>query len=229
MVITLTTRSGSKQFSMSKIARYIALILLSIVIGYFVISNWLWVKTTDNLLELEKTHQNLNGQYTALLGTQQKNEQELTQLENVLASIVQQRDKLAFENARIELLKNTISSITSERDELKLVAVNMPTLKSSLNQTQEERDKLRIENLEIQKLNTSLGGDLSVLDKSLDELERMLNLKQPISSNEDRFQRVSTLTKQRIFLLNSIPNGLPIKAIRVSDGYGMRYHPIKKV
>ncbi|MFT5707492.1 MAG: murein DD-endopeptidase MepM/ murein hydrolase activator NlpD [Oceanospirillaceae bacterium] len=50
-----------------------------------------------------------------------------------------------------------------------------------------------------------------------------------MSSNEDRFQRVSTLTKQRIFLLNSIPNGLPIKAIRVSDGYGRRYHPIKKV
>ncbi|MEH6443330.1 MAG: peptidoglycan DD-metalloendopeptidase family protein [Oceanospirillaceae bacterium] len=214
---------------MSKIARYIAGVLLSVMVGYFVISNWLWVKTADNLLELKITHQNLNGQYSVLLGTQQKNEKELTQLEDVLASIVQQRDRLALENTRIDLLNNTISSITSERDELKLVAVDMPGLKSSLHQTQEERDKLRLENSEIQKLNTSLGGNLSALDKSLDELERMLNLKQPVSSSEDRFQRASTLTKQRIFLLNSIPNGSPIEAIRVNDGFGMRYHPIKKV
>ena len=69
---------------------------------------------------------------------------------------------------------------------------------------------------------------MSTLDKSLDDLEGMLNLNSPLHLNEDRFERLAELVKQRIFLLNSIPNGLPVKAIRINDGFGMRYHPIKK-
>jgi len=34
--------------------------------------------------------------------------------------------------------------------------------------------------------------------------------------------------RQRLFLLHSIPNGVPISAERVNDSYGMRQHPVLK-
>ncbi|MCJ8336990.1 MAG: peptidoglycan DD-metalloendopeptidase family protein [Pseudomonadales bacterium] len=228
MVITLTTGSGSKQFSMSKIARYVTLAILTVVICYLVASNWLLVRTSTDLIELEQNHRYLNGQYTTLLGTQQRYKKELSQLSDVFDQVVQQRDKLALENSRIEILSDTLSAITNERDKLKVDTGSIPGLKNSLSQTMQERDRLQAENIKIEKINASLDGNLTALDKSLDELEKMLNLQLPKNDNEDRFERLSILTKQRLFLLNSIPNGLPIKAIRVNDGYGMRYHPIKK-
>jgi murein DD-endopeptidase MepM/ murein hydrolase activator NlpD len=213
---------------MSKIARYLTLILLSLLFVYFVISNWLWVKTSDSLLELSQNHQSLSGQYNELLGTQQKYKQELNQLSSVFDKVVQQRDQLAVENTRIDIMNDTIAAISNERDQLKQDTRKIPDLKDSLSQTLQEIDKLKIENLKIQKVNTSLDTNLTALDKSLDDLEKMLNLQLPVNENEDRFERLSILTRQRLFLLNSIPNGLPIKAIKVNDGFGMRYHPIKK-
>ncbi len=229
MVITLTTGSGSKQFLMTKIARYFVFILFTCLVGYFILSNWLWVKTTGNLVELKQSHQFLNGQYTALLGTQQRYEQELDKLSDVFDKVVQQRDKLALENGQIESLNDTLSIVANERDRLKSVNGSIPMLKSSLSKTQRERDKLQAENVKIEKINDSLDFDLAALDKSLDDLEKMLNLQLPNNLSEDRFERLSLLTKQRLFLLNSIPNGLPIKAIKVTNGFGLRYHPIKRV
>jgi len=229
MVITLTTGAGSRQFSMSKISRYLTLVLVLSVLVILAVSNWQWLKTTGSLSELEQNHQYLNGQYNELLGTQQKYEHELSQLSDVFDKVVRQRDKLAQENSRIDILNETLSALTDERDQLKVDIGSIPALKSSLTQTREERDKLQQENIKIEKINTSLDKNLTALDKSLDELERVLNFQLPANSSEDRFERLSILTKQRLFLLNSIPNGLPIKALRVSDGFGMRYHPIKKV
>ena len=229
MVITLTTGSGSRQFLLSKIARYFLFVVLAVLLVYFALSNWLLVKTTDSLDVLEQNHQFLNSQYHELLGTQQKYKKELLQLSDVFDKVVQQRDKLALENSRIEILSDTLSVITDERDRLKVDTGSIPKLKDSLSKTLQERDRLQAENIKIEKINASLDHNLSALDKSLDELEKMLNLQLPENSSEDRFERLSLLTKQRLYLLNSIPNGLPIKAIRISDGFGMRYHPIKKI
>ena len=228
MVITLTTGSGSKQFLLSKIVRYTLVFIFVAALVYLVASNWLWLTTKENLVDLEQNHQQLNEQYLSLLATQQEYEQELIGLADVFDKVVVQRDKLALENSRIEILDETISAIKDERDQLKLDTSKMVDLENTLSQTQEERDRLQIENIKIEKINNSLDNNLSALDKSLDDLEKMLNLQLPKDSNEDRFERLSLLMKQRLFLLNSIPNGLPIKAIRVSDVFGMRYHPIKK-
>jgi len=229
MVITLTTGTGSKQFSMSKIARSFAVIFIVSILAFLIVSNWLWVKTTDNLNELEQNHQYLNGQYNELLGTQQEYQKELSQLSDVFDKVVRQRDKLALENSRIDILNDTLSALTDERDQLKVDTGGIAALKNSLSQTREERDKLQQENIKIEKINASLDQNLTALDQSLDDLERVLNFQLPASSSEDRFERLAMLTKQRLSLLNSIPNGLPIKAIRVSDGFGMRYHPIRKI
>jgi len=229
MIITLTTGSGSKQFLMSKMMRYITLLILSLVLLFLVISNWFWVKTTGSLNTLERSHQQLNGQYNELLGTQQDYQKELNQLSDVFDKVVRQRDKLALENGRIEILNETLSTLTNERDQLKVDTGSLSELKNSLSQTREERDKLQVENIKIEKINASLDKNFTALDKSLDDLERVLNFQIPENSTQDRFERLSLLTKQRLFLLNSIPNGLPIKAIRINDGFGMRYHPIKKI
>lgn len=228
MVITLTTGSGSKQFSMSKLARYFALVILVLLLFYIVLSNWLWVQTTDNLQALEESHESLNDQYNNLLGTQQKYKFELDELTKVFKGVIQQKDFLEKENARIVILKERMEMIKGERDKLIVDTSTIPKLKQTLTQTESERDILRAENIRVELKNNALKENVLTLDKSLDDLEGMLNLNAPLHLNEDRFKRLSDLVKQRIFLLNSIPNGLPVKAIRVSDGFGMRYHPIKK-
>ena len=147
MVITLTTGTGSKQFSMSKIARSFAVIFIVSIMAFLVVSNWLWVKTTDNLNELEQNHQYLNGQYNDLLGTQQEYQKELSQLSDVFDKVVRQRDKLALENSRIDILNDTLSALTDERDQLKVDTGSIAALKSSLSQTRDERDELQQENI----------------------------------------------------------------------------------
>ena len=228
MVITLTTGAGSRQFLMSKLARYFALVLLIVAVAYIVLSNWLWVQTTDSLQALEESHESLNIQYNDLLGTQQKYKLELNELTAVFESVTDQKDLLEKENARINILKERIEMIEVERDKLILDTSAIPKLKQTLTQTESERDILRAENIRVEHKNNSLKQSVSTLDKSLDDLEGMLNLNSPLHLNEDRFERLAELVKQRIFLLNSIPNGLPVKAIRINDGFGMRYHPIKK-
>lgn len=229
MVVTLTTPSGSKQFSMSKVSRYIIIFLLCLLCAYLAVSNWLWVKTSGSLIELSQSHQSLNWQYNSLLGTQQKYKQQLGELNDVFSKVAQQRDKLVLENTRIGILNDTISTISYERDKLKRETRHIVYLKDSLTQTKLERDELKIENLKIQKVNLSLDTNLTALDKNLDDLEKMLNLQPPANVHEDRFERLSVLKRQRLFLLNSIPNGLPLSATKINDGFGMRLHPIKKV
>jgi murein DD-endopeptidase MepM/ murein hydrolase activator NlpD len=228
MVITLTTGAGSKQFLLSKIVRRALVFIFIAALGYLIASNWLWLTTKESLVDLEENHQQLNDQYISLLVTQQEYAQELVGLTDVFDKVVVQRDKLALENSRIDILDETISAIKDERDQLKLDTSKMVDLENTLSQTEQERDRLQVENIKIEQINNSLDNNLTALDKSLDDLEKMLNLQIPKDSKEDRFEQLSLLMKQRLFLLNSIPNGLPIKAIRVNDGFGMRYHPIKK-
>lgn len=229
MVITLTTGTGSRQFAMGHIARYVAALVISLVLVYLLVSNWLWVQTQDELVNLEQSHQRLNGQYELSVGTQQRYQKELDSLSSVFEKVVLQRDKLALENSRIGILNETLSALTNERDQLRSDTFTIPKLKSSLSETEKERDRLQAENIKIEQINASLDGNLNALDKSLDDLEKMLNVQISEQDTDDRFEQLASLTKQRLFLLNSIPNGMPIKAIRVNDGFGMRFHPIKKV
>ncbi|MGB1238537.1 MAG: peptidoglycan DD-metalloendopeptidase family protein [Pseudomonadales bacterium] len=229
MVITLTTGAGSHQFSMSKVARYIAAIIFLAVIAFVLLSNWMLVRTTDELNTLSEDHQKLNGEYKSVLGTQQKYERELGELSDLFDRVVNQRDKLALENGKIGLLSDALNSLTDERDQLRQDITNIPKLQSSLTKVELERDRLQAENIKIEQINASLDGNLNALDKSLDELEKMLNVQPLLSSGESRFERLAILTKQRLFILNAIPNGMPISALRISDKFGMRFHPIQKV
>ncbi|WP_432695761.1 M23 family metallopeptidase [Marinobacterium sp. YM272] len=98
LVVTLTTVHGSRQYTLNQLAKYlVAGFLLMAALSFFV-SNLLLVKTTDDLLDLEDSHQQLADQYDLMLGTQQLYRSELSSLGDALSQISYERDQLAQKN-----------------------------------------------------------------------------------------------------------------------------------
>ncbi|MBV1789536.1 M23 family metallopeptidase [Marinobacterium sp. D7] len=98
LVVTLTTVHGSRQYTLNQLAKYlVAAFLLMAALSFFV-SNLLLVKTTDELLDLEDTHQQLADQYELMLGTQQLYRTELESLGDALSQLSVERDQLAQQN-----------------------------------------------------------------------------------------------------------------------------------
>ena len=168
LVLTLTTRHGSRQIFLHQLLAYLLLTFVLLSGLSFFVSNWLLVKTHDDLTDLERDHQDLNEQYQMLLGTQQL--------------------------------------YISELDELG----------SSLTDLSAERARLMEENQEI-------GATLSTLETRLGLLQEPAGM-----SLEQRLELSRMAARQRLFLLHSIPNGVPITAERINDSYGMRMHPVLK-
>lgn len=94
-------------------------------------------------------------------------------------------------------------------------------LTSSLSALEMEKTALEQENLRIGAVNQSL-------DQNFFGLESLLGL--PVSEDitEERAQELKVMASQRMFFLNGIPNGKPIDAIRITDGFGRRIHPVLK-
>jgi murein DD-endopeptidase MepM/ murein hydrolase activator NlpD len=173
LIVTLTTVKGSKQYSLGQVARFVVAFFILVSAASFFVSNWLLVKTSDDLAVLEQDHQILADQYEMMLGTQ-------------------------------TLYKNELDDLSA-----------------SLSKVANERDQLQEENSRIGELQLNLG-------ESLQELETLLNIPDTGDLTAERLESLTMMANQRLFMLNSIPNGLPIQAIRVNDGFGMRFHPIRK-
>ena len=109
-------------------------------------------------------------------------------------------------NEQYEMLLGTQQLYISELGELG----------ESLSNLSQEREQLALEN---QQFSTGLS-----------DLESMLGLLQdsPAASAEERLELARLAARQRLFLLHSIPNGVPIQAEHVNDSYGMRMHPVLK-
>ncbi|MBV0932232.1 M23 family metallopeptidase [Marinobacterium weihaiense] len=166
LVLTLTTRHGSRQVFLHQILAYLLLIFILLSGLSFFVSNWLLVKTHDDLTDLERNHRDLSEQYELLLGTQQLYLSELTELG------------------------------------------------ISLNDLSAERERLVEENEEV-------GETLARLESRLGLTEQPSGM-----TLEQRLALTRTAARQRLFLLHSIPNGVPISAERINDSYGMRMHPV---
>lgn len=184
LIVTLTTVHGSRQYSLGQIVRYLVLVFLLLSAGSFFVSNWLLVKTTDDLATLEEDHQQLSDQYEVMLGTQNLYKAELDQLSSSLARVASERDRLQADNIRMG-------------------------------------DKLQEENLRLGELHATL-------DASLNGLQSLLNVEVEQGTGTQKLETLTMLANQRLFMLNSVPNGVPIQALRISDGFGMRMHPIRK-
>lgn len=98
LVVTLTTVHGSRQYTLNQLAKYlVAAFLLMAALSFFV-SNLLLMKTADELLDLEDSHQQLSDQYELMLGTQQLYRTELESLGDVLSRVSDERDQLVQQN-----------------------------------------------------------------------------------------------------------------------------------
>lgn len=183
LIVTLTTVRGSRQYSLGQVARYLALFfILSSLLSFFV-SNWLLVKTSDDLAVLEQDHQELADQYEMLLGTQNLYKAELDDLSSSLSRLARERDRLQAANVRME-------------------------------------DRLQEGQVQMGELHATLGA-------SLNGLEALLNVTPTDEMSAERLETLTMMANQRLFMLNGIPNGVPIQAQRISDSFGMRMHPIK--
>ena len=100
------------------------------------------------------------------------------------------------------------------QDELQNLSKNLNMLKS-------ERDQLHEENIRIGELNATL-------DNSLDGLEGLLGMEKSEYINAKRAEELTIEASKRLYFLHNIPNGVPIQAIRITDRYGSRNHPVLK-
>lgn len=134
------------------------------------------------------------------------------------ALLVVKTDDLAdLEEDHQELSENYELMVGSQQlyiDELKNLSMSLSSLKS-------ERDQLEEENLRIGELNSSL-------DNSLNGLESLLGMEPTTEIDPLRAELLTIEANKRLFFLHSIPNGVPIQAIRISDKFGPRIHPVKK-
>jgi murein DD-endopeptidase MepM/ murein hydrolase activator NlpD len=89
-------------------------------------------------------------------------------------------------------------------------------LGSSLSSLSAERARLLEENQEINITLSNLENRLGLLEEP-----KGMTL-------EQRLEMTRMAARQRLFLLHSIPNGVPISAEKVNDSYGMRMHPVLK-
>lgn len=78
--------------------------------------------------------------------------------------------------------------------------------------------------------NSRLAKENALMGSSLSDLESRLGLTEQVSeqSLEQRIEWAQMAARQRLSLLHSIPNGVPIEAEQINDSYGMRMHPVLK-
>ncbi len=78
------------------------------------------------------------------------------------------------------------------------------------------------ERSQLEEANIRLDADLSEIESFLGVLTDL-----PQDTNTiDRSALLKAATVQRLFLLHSIPNGLPIKGTRIGSGFGTRVNPV---
>ncbi len=166
--MTLTTVHGSRQYTLNQLARYLVLLVLLLFGLSLLVSNFLLVKTREDLSGLEQDHQLLVNEYEFTLGTQQLYLSQLNSLGSLFSDVYFERDVLQQEKLRLD--------------------ADLTDLESMLD----------------------VSGDRSAMTPS------------------ERVELMKAAARQRLFLLHSIPNGLPIKGQRMSGRFGPRIHPIRK-
>ncbi|MFT6915942.1 MAG: murein DD-endopeptidase MepM/ murein hydrolase activator NlpD [Motiliproteus sp.] len=94
LILTLTTVSGSRQLSLSRVARYLLAVWVLMLLGSFFISNTLLVQTSDELNSLSADHQQLAELYTDVIDSRASVRTELDQLSDNLGELEQERNAL---------------------------------------------------------------------------------------------------------------------------------------
>ena len=143
--------------------------------------------------------------------------------------LVKTSDDLADLEENHALLSDQYEMMLGTQD---LYKDELDQLSASLSRVASQRDQLQAENIRMgDKLyegNNRLGELHATLGASLNGLEILLNVVPSEGVSKERLDSLTVMANQRLFMLNSIPNGVPIQAIRINDGFGMRMHPLRK-
>ncbi|MCW8886825.1 MAG: peptidoglycan DD-metalloendopeptidase family protein, partial [Motiliproteus sp.] len=99
LVLTLTTTRGSRQYSLSKLAKYLVLAGIALIFVGFILGNYLLVKTTDQLTLLEIDHRSLEGMYEDALDSRELYKTSLDELSDTLDLVQSERDRFEQKSA----------------------------------------------------------------------------------------------------------------------------------
>ncbi len=198
LVLTLTTTRGSRQYSLNTLARYLLLLCLLLLLSGFLLGNILLVKTSDELSLLELDHRSLETRYQ---DSTELYKTELDQLSDTLGNVESERSRLEREFYSLATrYEDAVGSSQEYQHEVEQLSVN-------INQVESER---------------TLWAD------SLRLLERKMGLPVTAQMTLERSKALQQIANERLFMLRGIPNGKPMKTGRLSDGFGMRVHPVTK-
>jgi len=138
----------------------------------------------------------------------------------------------------ISILKDDITEVKIEKTEALLVLKheNEQELKKLRANNESERELLEKKEKELLDLNdlysTQIQNkvkDLDELSSKLGEIEALIGLKQrDETSIIQRMTLAKLTTEQKMFTLQSIPNGNPLDVVKVTGNYGYRKHPLTK-
>ena len=241
LVITLSTVHGTRQITLSQVARLLVLALLVVAGGSFALSNYLLLQATDDLEMLEFEHNALSSDYAQLnvtleqvteqrnlletrykaaLGSQQAYLSELDDLSSQLQSLASERETLASRIRRVSVeraaLASKIESLSEERAQLNETNVQMTAQLQQLDQLTDQRS-------ELEQQNERLSSRLNVVGAQLGLTDQLAGL-----NADDAAELILTRVRERQLLLHMIPNGSPAEFSRVNDDFGQRVNPVTK-
>mgnify|MGYP000114217013 CR=1 FL=1 len=114
--------------------------------------------------------------------------------------------------AAINYLMESVSQLNSKKESLTTLNVDYEQRIQQLNQ------QIQQKSLELETFNDSLEDIELLIGRSE---EKDLSLK-------DRVNLAKISSAQKHHILNSIPNGSPLKTTKINDKFGWRIHPLKK-
>ena len=217
LVVTLSTVHGSRQITLSQITRYFVLSMLIVAAIAFALAYYLLFKVSESLEVLEQEHYALNTEYDTL-------NYELEQVSEQ-RDVIKARYDIAIGSQRLYLneldaLNDKLLSISQEREVLLEQTDELSQQLSALDQVEAEKYTLEIENNTLEVQNDALTLRLEDLSESLGLGALQTNL-----SLEEQANLLEATARQRLFLMHSIPNGIPGESVRVNSHFGPRTHP----
>ena len=153
----------------------------------------------------------------------------LNQLAKYLVALFLVLSGLSFFISNLLLLKTTDDLLVLEdaheqlSDQFELMLGTQQLYKSELDSLGEALSQLSSERDQLAQQNEQMGTDLGNLESMLGIVD--INSEQ---TPEQRANIAKTAARQRLFLLYSIPNGVPIQSERINDRFGMRMNPVLK-
>ena len=225
LVVTLSTVHGSRQITLSQIARYFVLAMLCVAGASFALSNYLLVRATESLETLE-------GKHTELFS-------ELDSLNYELEQISEERDsiKARYDVAigsqqlylsELDALTDRLFEISQEREYLLGQTDELSYQIDVLDQVAEEKLSLEEEKVSLQEEKVSLEMENQALSIMLGNLSESLGFGalQAEASLEDQANWLEAAARERLFMMHAIPNGTPAQSERINSRFGNRIHPV---